>query len=287
MAPQRTLLTETRKMARPHPNAEHHRNGASPSTASERRSVPELDVLGAAGLELMPEDEGLREELGRLANESEKVRAELENQLEATADTPGGDELFRLRAENEKLAHRVSELNCIADEMQIEQTNWESRQREYDSLLEEKSEVIRDLHRRLHDQPERPAGNVPREEELIALSEELERERRQLKDDEEALMEQMRQMEVQMSRERAELARQRNELQRLQNDVRHELELASRDATLRDRLAPLQRRHQEMVNRSGTARSAEHAAPQAIPAASGGGTGSARKDSSLFRKLFG
>jgi chromosome segregation ATPase len=274
-------------MARSHSNADPHRNGASSPAAPERRSSSQLESLRPGGLELLTADDDLREELGRLTNESEKVRAELEGQLEATADTPGGDELTRLRAENDTLAHRVSELTRIAEEMQKEQANWESRQREYDSLLEEKSEVIRDLHRRLHDQQERPAGSVPREEELIALSEELERERRQLKDDEEALMEQMRQMEVQMSRERAELARQRNELQRLQNDVRHELELASRDATLRDRLAPLQRRHQEVVNRSGAMRSAEAHVPQPAAAACGPATGAARKDSSLFRRLFG
>ena len=105
-----------------------------------------------------------------------------------------------------------------------------------------------------HQQAEqRPSGPPPREEELMMLSEELERERRQLKEDEEALMEQMREMEVQMARERAELARQRNELQRLQTDLRHELEMAARDGTLRERLAPMQRRHQDISTRRGAA----------------------------------
>ena len=53
-------------------------------------------------------------------------------------------------------------------------------------------------------------------------------------------------MEIQMSRERAELARQRNELQRLHHEIRHELEVAARETTLRDRLQPFQRRHQEL-----------------------------------------
>src|SRR5438132_10912829 len=152
--------------------------------------------------------------------------------------------------------------------MQKEQDALESRQRKYEGLLEEKSEVIRDLHRRLHEQSEKPAAtSAPREEELIALSEELERERRQLKEDEEALMEQMRQMEVQMSRERAELARQRNELQRLHGEIKHELELASREAELRDRLQPLQRRHQEMAHRKGAepVRETVAAAPNHTP----------------------
>jgi DNA repair exonuclease SbcCD ATPase subunit len=244
-------------------------------------------------LEVLSEEESLQSELGRIADEGRKVREELEGQLDATAATPGAAELERLRADNDRLAGRVVDLEQIAEEMRKEHIAWESRQREYESLLEEKSEVIRELHRRLHEQPEHSSAGTPREEELIALSEELERERRQLKDDEESLMQQMRQMEVQMSRERAEMARQRNELQRLQNDVRHELELAARDGTLRDRLAPLQRRHQDMMNRTGGPRSqaceatpipapaavpVKELSPQPVPG---------KKDSSLFRRLFG
>jgi hypothetical protein len=248
--------------------------------------------MRTAGLELLPNDENLQAELGKLADETRKVREELEGQLDATAATLGAEELERLRTENGKLVQRVEDLERICEEMQKEATAWESRQREYEGLLEEKSEVIRDLHRRLHEQPERgPSGATPREEELIALSEELERERRQLKEDEESLMQQMRQMEVQMSRERAEMARQRNEFQRLQNDVRHELEMAQRDATLRDRLAPLQRRHTDMMNRAGGPRpQAQEQTQQAgvlEPAREGVGRSGQKKESGLFRRLFG
>jgi len=274
-------------MARQLSNSELHRNGA-PSAPPPRRTGSQAEALRAAGLEALPDDEGLQHELGRLAEENRKVRAELEGQLDATAATANAEELTRLRAENEHLARRVTELERLTEDAQKSKAEWEARQREYDGLLEEKSEVIRDLHRRLHEQPERAPGNIPREEELIALSEELERERKQLKDDEESLMEQMRQMEVQMSRERAELARQRNELQRLQNDVRHELELAARDATLRDRLAPLQRRHQDMMNRTGGPRGQDAAAREPAAAASAApGAGPGKKESGLFRRIFG
>jgi chromosome segregation ATPase len=248
--------------------------------------------MRAAGLELLPDDDNLQAALGKLADETRKVREELEGQLDATASTPGAEELERLRSENGELSRRVEDLERICEEMQKEQTAWESRQREYEGILEEKSEVIRELHRKLHEQPERgPTGATPREEELIALSEELERERRQLKDDEEALMQQMRQMEVQMSRERAEMARQRNEFQRLQNDVRHELELAQRDATLRDRLAPLQRRHGEMMNRAGGPRpQLQEQAPQGRELGAEMDQldeSGQKKESGLFRRLFG
>jgi DNA repair exonuclease SbcCD ATPase subunit len=205
-------------------------------------------------------------------------------------------EVERLCAENEDLRARVAELEQALEQPQpAGGENWEERQREYESLLDEKSEVIRDLHLKIkelqvqnQEVKNHHSGSAPREEELLALSEELERERQQLKEDEEALMKQMRDMEVQMSRERAEFARQRSELQRLQGEIRHELELAARDAALRDRLAPLQRRHQDLTNRRGAAPQtsappASHApaVPQPPPAAE-----QPRKDSGLFRRIF-
>jgi len=177
------------------------------------------------------------------------------------------------------------------DEVELERLRTENAQlrvtvTEYENLLDEKSEVIRELHQRIKELHDRPAAETPREEDLLGLSEELDCERRQLKDDEEALMKQMRDMEVQMSRERAEFARQRNELQRLQSEIRHELELAARDAGLRERLAPLQRRHQEMMNRRGGAPTGP---PVQGPAASPRvqEPPPPKKDSGLIRRLFG
>jgi hypothetical protein len=198
-----------------------------------------------------------------------------------------GDGAADLRAENERLRGAVAELEEI-----LRQADGPggAQVKQLEQLLEEKSEVIRELHRKLQEQQhqERTAGATPREEELLALSEELERERRQLKEDEEGLMQQMRDMEVQMSRERAEVARQRNELQRLQNEIRHELELAARDATLRERLAPLQRRAQDLLARRGTAAPPEAAAPQAQPAPAR--EPAPKRDpgsSGILRRLFG
>ncbi len=71
--------------------------------------------------------------------------------------------------------------------------------------------------------------------------------RRQLEEDEESLMQQMRQMEMAMSKDRAELARQRNEIQRMHNELNHEIEIASRDPGLRERLVALQRLQGEIV----------------------------------------
>ncbi len=224
----------------------------------------------------------------------------------APGASPVHEELEQLQRENSALqraiARREQELQQRLEEME---KAWGDRQKEYEGLLEEKSEVIRELHTKLHDvHQQRPVAGTPREEELLALSDELERERcqleqerrqlqedrDQLKGDEEDLMKQMREMEVQMSRERAEIARQRNEIQRLHGEIRHELDLATRDATLRERLLPLQRRHQEMMHRRGgqaQAREQPAAVPPSTPAAPVAPE-PARKDSSgLIRRFFG
>ena len=103
-------------------------------------------------------------------------------------------------------------------------------------------------------------------------------------------MQQMRQMELAMSRERVELARQRSELQRLHNDFQHELELASRDGSLRDRLAGLQRRHQEVMNQKGAAPSSvtrPASTPNLMPPVSAPTPAPKKGNSGLLRRLFG
>jgi hypothetical protein len=162
-------------------------------------------------------------------------------------------EVELLRAEKAALRHTLDELEGLLEEkMQAAQSTY-ARQQKQGALLEEKSEEIRELHLQLLECPatagSRESNLSPREEELLALSQELEQERRQLRSDEEALTDQMREMELQMSRERAELARQRHELQRLHGEVVQELERASRNSSLRERLQPLQRRHQEILHR--------------------------------------
>jgi hypothetical protein len=186
-----------------------------------------------------------------------------------------------LRAENEELHRIVAELEASLAATQAQggggggkDGSWEEREREYEALLEEKSEKIRELFSKNQELEKQvaagggsggdsaaPAREAPQDnEELLALSDELERERcqieqerrtldedrRQLREDEESMMRQMREMELQMAKERAELARQRNELQRLHSEIRHELELAQRDAAVNERLKLLQRRHREV-----------------------------------------
>lgn len=220
-------------------------------------------------------------------------------------------ELAHLRDENQQLRGLISELEHhlegltgpgSTDAARAHQT------KEMESLLEEKSEVIRGMHAKIVELQEdmakvheelaktqeelakKPAPRpiTPQEEEVIRIHEENERERRQLQEDEESMMKQMREMEIQMAKERAEIARQRNEMQRLHAEIRHELELAARDSALRERLAPLQRRHQDVMIRRGSSPGAQSngaAAPGQAPSQSGEQTG-ARKESGLLRRLF-
>ncbi len=246
-------------MARPLPSS------SSPARSNGRSTVPSL----AANLTVAAaEEDGPAPALTNWNDDSAPPATE-----------PPADEVAALREQLAQAEKLIDDLKQQAEQELLAQ------QAEFERVLDEKSEVIRNLHEKVQVLEQRPAhpAATPREEELMALSEELERERRQLKEDEDALMEQMGQMEVQMSRERAELARQRTDLQRLQGEIRHELELAARDAALRERLAPLQRRHQELNTRRSAAPAADSAAPidaPSVPPAPASSSG-------IFRRLFG
>src|SRR5205823_12373572 len=96
-------------------------------------------------------------------------------------------DLDHLRGENEELRALVLELEQALHSSAGGQEDWETRSREYEALLEEKSELIRTLYRKVQaleqaltakeevKEEKRPSGPLPREEELMMLSEELER----------------------------------------------------------------------------------------------------------------
>src|SRR5579875_671852 len=197
--------------------------------------------------------------------------------------TDDSAELENLRAENAQLRTLCQELEQALQEAvgQI-RPDLEQQVRDYEAVLEEKNEMIRQLHQQVQElqaalevaeasaaqavpAPQGNGGKLPSEAELLALSEQLERERRQLQEDEQTLMDQMREMEVSMARERAELARQRNEMQRLQNEIRHELERLERDGGIQSKLEELRSRLQDVTARRGAAPVAGTNKPTPIP----------------------
>ncbi len=182
---------------------------------------------------------------------------------------------------------------------------WAEQQKEYEALLEEKSEVIRSLYQKIQDLRDSSSGKSSYQidekgsdnpmvvrEELKAMKKQLERERRQLREDEKTLEEQMKEMELAMSRERVELARQKNEIQRMYQDLHYELEQATRDGGLRERLMHLQQeRHHDAPQHPASGFQPRRAIPtqQALPNPNGNAQQNPPKEggSGLFKKFFG
>lgn len=230
--------------------------------------VNRLDARGASTATLSPPDEpvgktdsyeliDIDDELKRLSQATQELLGELrqpEQRKEPESDRSIEVELFRI--ENDELKARIKELESLLNGNGEQM--WLERQKEYESLLEEKSEVIRTLHLKIQELQESVGlGDAPPEsqpptsvsssrlgqaEEILRLKRELEEQRQQLEQDEQDMMAQMRQMEMTMARERAEMARQRQEVQRLQSDLAREIEQSSRDPELRERLNTLTRR---------------------------------------------
>jgi hypothetical protein len=205
------------------------------------------------------------------------------------------EEVEMLRGENAALRAKADELEqLVALSAQDAEERWAERQREYESLVEEKSDVIRGLHQKIAELRERAASGssqtsnaaaaaaaadsgeaTPDRQELLRLKRELEEARDQMLSDEESMMAQMRQMEMALARDRAELARQRSELQRLHGDLKHDMESAARAPGLRERLTALQRPTTKPPVRP----SASQDTPQPVQAPV--------TKSGLFRRIFG
>ena len=233
----------------------------------------------------------------------------LESEFQDHPEGADSAEMDRLAAENAQLRSIIAELrDQLEAGGQQEDVGWAERQMEYESLLEEKSELIRSLHLKVQELEQRAPATppTPKEEELIKLNEELERERcqleqerreleedlRQFKEDEQMMIKQMREMEVQMARERAELARQRTDTQRLLDDIHHELERMERDQGLSDKIVQLRHRHQDVAKgkRNGAPSPTGPSMlsqPPTPPRPGQEEPTARRKDSGFFRRIFG
>jgi chromosome segregation ATPase len=242
-------------MARPLATSDPLRNGVNGSF-SGRSSSSTSRHSGAEAAEVSSARAGRSLLLDGLGGEAEGtgggLSAELLNELE------------QLRSENHQLRALCAELEQALHEATQHSGAGGMQAGDLEALLEEKNEVIRQLHQQVQElngnaqaalaEAEAAAARpIPREAELLALSEELERERRQLQEDETTLMEQMREMEIGMARERAELARQRNDLQRLQSEIRHELERLERNGALQSKMESLKSKLQDATTRRGAA----------------------------------
>jgi hypothetical protein len=211
--------------------------------------------------------------------------------LKPTA-TAGTGEVDRLHEENATLRARIEQMEQLfADSSTEADLGWADRQREYEGLLEEKSEVIRSLHQKiaeLREQAGAPQAAQPESNEetpdkagLLLLKQQLEEERLRLVEDEESMMTQMRQLEMALAKDRAELARQKMDIQRLQNEFQVEMNAAQRDSGLRERLGAMQLRpgHGNGSRPAPSQPTAERA--------SGPASGNSQSRSGIFRRIFG
>jgi chromosome segregation ATPase len=175
---------------------------------------------------------------------------------------------------------------------------WQERELAHEAALEEKVETIRKLEAELTKIRDEGLPELSPEEVQDAvvkrLRAQLEERRRQFDEDEANLMRQMRDMELALAKDRADLARQRAELNRLHSDFQRELEHASRDSQLRDRLVGLQRRHLESQNKRGSDPEVSQATtatcvalPKQTPAQAAQAPERGKQPSGLFRRLFG
>lgn len=249
---------------------------------ASRASPAAIAVADSDSYDLIDIDD----ELKRLTAATQELLGEFRKPAasEPTSDLEIELELYRM--ENDELRARITELETSASKAD---PHWQERQKEYESLLEEKSEVIRSLHLKVQELEETVnLGEAPasisassasvsgsrlgQAAEILRLKRELEEQRQQVKQDEEDMMKQMREMELTMARERAELARQRQELQRLKADLAREAEQSNRDPQLRERLNTLSRR----TNANLAAPTDEKPEPK-----------QEQKGSGFFRRIFG
>jgi DNA repair exonuclease SbcCD ATPase subunit len=217
---------------------------------------------------------------------------------DSPSELPANEEITRLREANAAWRAKVEELEQqFAAANQVAQDHWVELQREYETLIEEKSETIRTLHHKnaeLREHAARPAGanapaapgeEAPDRQELVRLQQEIKEQRRRMEEDEESMMGQLRQMEMALARDRAELARQRAELQRLHDELKHEVDVASRDGGLRERLGALQR---AATNATQPRSSVTQNTPPPVQLPKGPlSTPGVPPRSGLFRRIFG
>src|SRR5437867_3272521 len=100
-----------------------------------------------ADMELENVDDRLHAEMQRLA----AINQELLGAVRSDSKDSFGelDGLALLRRENAELRARVEELEQALQASAPAEDGWAERQKEYESLVEEKSEVIRSLHLKL------------------------------------------------------------------------------------------------------------------------------------------
>lgn len=190
----------------------------------------------------------LEEMLADSAHASQAEDTDLPQQVEA------------LKKDNERLRQIVEQARQRVQQAEKDAELWQAREKEYENMLEEKSELIRQLNQQLRAQPVAQKDG-PSEDELVALHQELQRERQIMEDDRAALEEQFRTLELQMAKERADIAKQRSEVQRLQAEFKRQMDILERESKVRGDMGEFIRLREEIQSIQSGGRPASRPTP--------------------------
>ena len=209
-------------------------------TASNRNQRRTLFALVGQQHDLVA---AAKEKLGQQRQELLHLASALQAGWEA-ASSASRSRISEHRLENRSLKNLVDSLQ--AREERDRQTREASFRLETETLrgqLREKDEMLA----RLQAAPQTVSSSA--NGILSGEREQLEYDRRLLEGELEKAKAAARQAELEISRERAHLARERIELMRIREEIRHELERAQRSVEVEQRLAPVQRLQDELIER--------------------------------------
>ena len=271
-------------------------SASNPLTASHTAAAPRSGSLsdglprGAAksasnrdGLNI----DSIKDELKRLSAANQALLQSFSGR-DAGAPTsaramPSNESIERLTADNSQLKARIRRSGGPA-RTELTPESWTAQQQEFEQLLDEKSEIIRTLNHKIHELSESGAmGQGEYEQEkLQAWAADLAARDEQIKADEEAMQMQVLARDGDAGCRSANgpsWARQKALIDRQHADLDSEVEVASRDPNLRDRLRNLQR--------SSDGRPRPSTQPAFDPTASQAAAVPLAESRSVLRRLFG
>jgi hypothetical protein len=184
----------------------------------------------------------------------------------ASADraTPNDADLTKvvaqLRTENAQLKQFVDQARNRLSQMDRAAEHWQGREQEYENLLEEKSEQIRQLQAQVGElernggggaRPDGGGAGVLSEEELLQIQNQLDEERRQMEQERRDMEEEFKRAELAMAKERADMARQKGELQRARRELEVMIETAQRVAVNAEQQNRINQLRSDLLKRPG------------------------------------
>ncbi len=182
------------------------------------------------------------EEMELLQQENQELREIIEELQNQPAPEPEpSEEFLKLKEDMEKLQHDnnllrqlLDEKNALLEELEKNPPAPEPSEEEEDIKIEDPDSFEAELVKYRREL----------EQDRLRLNEEIQHLRQRNQEMDETI----REMEMEMSKERAQLARERTRLERLREEIKIETDRLQRNGGLGDRLAPISRLRDEILN---------------------------------------